>query len=186
MYNKITIILNNRFDIRVKINLKLWGYCYMKRLLILICIVVIASQFLIGCSSKKRVPFNELYSEVIGFVENNEKYKPVPQDTILLMTTEDVQKFYDKYFTLRKFPMEPLSKEKSVLYIQIPSPASSVDIYCVHSVDVKGNILTVSLEKTGPAQVDAAEDLSWIWKWVMFIEVDKTNLKDNMKIVIKK
>jgi len=24
------------------------------------------------------------------------------------------------------------------------------------------------------------------WKWVMFIEIDKTNLKDNMKIVIKK
>lgn len=158
----------------------------MKRLLALICIVIITSQFLIGCSANKNVQSKEFYTQVIGFSENDEKLKPIPQDTILMMTNDDFQKFKDKYFTPREIPMESSNKEKAVLYLQIPSPNSSVNGYSVESINVSNDTLTVNLRQSEVAQVDAISGFNGTWKWVMFIEVDKTNLKENMKIVLKK
>ena len=157
----------------------------MKRWLILICTVVIMSQFLIGCSASKDVEFKEFYSQVIGFSENDEKFiKTIQQDTVLMLGNVDFQKFKEKY--LSEIPMELPNKEKAVLYLQIPSPTSSVNTYSVKSINVSNNTLTVNLNKSGVAQVDGTDGFNGTWKWVMLIEVDKTNLKDNMKIVIKK
>jgi len=158
----------------------------MKRLLILICAIVIMSQFLIGCSASKDVKFKEFYSQVIGFSENDEKYKTIQQDTVLMLGNEDFLKFKNEYFTPREIPMESPDKEKAVLYLQIPSPTSSVNTYNVKSINVTNNTLTVNLNKSGVAQVDGIDGFNGTWKWVMLMEVDKTNLKDAMKIVIKK
>jgi hypothetical protein len=158
----------------------------MKRWLILICTAVIMSQFLIGCSASKDVEFKEFYSQVIGFSENDEKYKTIQQDTVLMLGNEDFQKFKEEYFTPREIPMETPDKEKAVLYLQIPSPTSSVNTYNVKSINVTNNTLTVNLNKSSVAQVDGIDGFNGTWKWVMIMEVDKTNLKDNMKIVIKK
>lgn len=158
----------------------------MKRLLIFICVAIIMSQSLIGCSANKSIEFKEFYSQVIGFSENDEKSKPIQQDTILMLTNENFQKFKDKYFTPREIPMESPNKEKAVLYLQIPSPTSSVNTYSVKSINLKNDTLTVNLKKTSIAMVDGKSGFNGTWKWVMFIEVDKANLKDNMKIVIKK
>ena len=158
----------------------------MKRWLIFICVAIIMSQLLIGCSADKNIKFKDFYSQVIGFNENDEKSKPIQQDTILMLTNDDFQKFKDKYFTPRKIPMESPNKEKAVLYLQIPSPASSVNTYSVKSINLKKDTLTVNLKKPSVAMVDGKSGFNGTWKWVMFIEVDKTNLKDNMKIVIKK
>ena len=158
----------------------------MKRWLILICAVAIISQFLIGCSASKDVEFKEFYSQVIGFTESDEKYKTIQQDTVLMLGNEDFQKFKEEYFTPREIPMETPDKEKAVLYLQIPSPTSSVNTYNVKSINVTNNTLTVNLNKSSVAQVDGTDGFNGTWKWVMLMEVDKTNLKDNMKIVIKK
>lgn len=158
----------------------------MKRWLILICSIFIMYQFLIGCSASKNIEFKEFYSQVIGFSENDVKYKTIQQDTVLLLTNEDFQKFKDEYFTPRQIPMESPDKEKAVLYLQIPSPTSSVNIYTIQNINVKNNTLTVNLKNLSVAQVDAAEGFNGVWKWVMLIELDKTNLKDNMKIIINK
>ncbi|MDD7793013.1 hypothetical protein [Clostridium sp. 'White wine YQ'] len=158
----------------------------MKKLLVFICLFVITSQFLVGCSTKKSVQFKEFYSQVIGFSENDEKSKPIPQDTILMLTNEDFQKFKDKYFNPREIPMESPDKEKAVLYLQIPSSTSSVNQYNVESININNKILTVKLKKSAVAQVDGKSGFNGTWKWVIFIEVDKTNLKDNMDVVVKK
>jgi hypothetical protein len=158
----------------------------MKRWLIFICVAIIMSQFLIGCSANKNVKFKEFYSQVIGFSENDVKSEPIKQDTILMLNNEDFQKFKDKYFTPKEISMETPDKEKAVLYLQIPSATSSINTYSVKSIDVSNNTLTVNLKKSSIAQVDGKSGFSGTWKWVMLIEVDKTNLKDNMKIVIKK
>lgn len=51
---------------------------------------------------------------------------------------------------------------------------------------MKDNALTVKLKKLGVAQADGISVFNGTWKWVMFIEIDKTNLKDNMKVFIKR
>ena len=162
------------------------GGIHMKKLLALICVIVIASQFLIGCSTKNSVQFKEFYSQVIGFSESDEKSKPIPQDNILMMTNEDFLKFKDKYFTPREIPMESPAKEKAVLYLQIPSTSSSVNEYKVESININNKTLTVNLKKSAVAAVDGKSGFNGTWKWVMFIEVDKTNLKDNMEVVVNK
>lgn len=116
----------------------------MKRLLLLICTVIIISQFLIGCSANKNVEFKEFYSQVIGFSENDEESKPIQQDTILMMNNDDFQKFKDEYFMPRRIPMESPDKEKAVLYLQIPSPTCSVKGYSVKRINVSNNTLIVN------------------------------------------
>ncbi|MCM0650232.1 hypothetical protein NBE98_17850 [Clostridium swellfunianum] len=158
----------------------------MKKLIALLCLVIIMSQAVIGCSANNSVQFKEFYSQVIGFSEGDEISKPVPQDTILMMTNEDFQKFKDIYFTPRKIPMESPDKEKAVLYLQIPSPSSSVNVYSVKNINISSSTITVNLKKSAAAQVDGKSGFNGSWKWVMFIEIDKTDLKDNMKVVVKK
>jgi hypothetical protein len=157
----------------------------MKKFLALICLIAISFQLFVGCSEKKSLQFTEFYSQVIGFDENDEKSKPIPQDAILMITDEDFQKFKDKYFTPRKIPMGSPDKEKAVLYLQIPSPTSLVNQYSVESINISDKTLTVNLKKSSEAQVDGKNGDRGIWKWVMFIQVDKENLKDNMKIIVK-
>jgi hypothetical protein len=163
----------------------------MKRFIILIYTVIIMSQFLIGClgsndvefkatnsdkknvnsysSNSKDVEFKEFYSQVIGFSENDEQLKTIQQDAVLMMDNEDFQKFKDEYFTPRKIPMESPDKEKAVLYLQIPSPTSSVNGYNVKSINVSNDTLTVNLNKSGGAEVNGIEGFDGTWKWVMFI-----------------
>ncbi|MVX67296.1 hypothetical protein GKZ28_27075 [Clostridium chromiireducens] len=157
----------------------------MKKLLILI-FTIIMSQFLIGCSVNKNVEFKEFFSQVVGFSENDKKSEPIQQDIILMLTNDDFQKFKDEYFTPRKIPMESPDKEKAVLFLQIPSQTSSVDSYSVESINISGNTLTVNLKKSGGYEVDGISGFNGSWKLVKLIEVDKTNLKDNMKIVVNK
>ncbi len=151
-------------------------------------IFVVIALFLVGCSDPKDVGFNEVYTEVIGFSENIKRSKPIKQDLILLMTNEEYIKFKDEYFSQRGFPKESPHKENAILYIQIPSNASTaVDRFHVKSISAKDNVLTVMLRKYSGTEVCPAEGFtSDVFKWVMFIEIDKTYLKDNMKIVIKK
>jgi hypothetical protein len=151
-------------------------------------ILVVFSLFLIGCSAPKDVNFNEFYTQVIGFSENIENAKPIQQDLILMRTNEEFIKFKDEYFSPREIPVESPHNEKAVLYIQIPSnDSSAVDIFHVKSISVKDNVLTVMLKKYIGTEVHPTKGFtSDMFKWVMFIEIDKTYLKDNMKIVIKK
>ncbi|WP_246578258.1 hypothetical protein [Clostridium frigoris] len=103
-----------------------------------------------------------------------------------MLSNEEFQKFEDEHFTPKKIPMKSPDKEKAVLYVQIPSPTSSVNTYSVKSINVSNNTLTVNLNKPSVTQVHGVGGFNGTWKWVMLMEVDKTNLKDNMKIVINK
>ena len=163
----------------------------MKRWLILICAALIMSQFFIGCSESQDVEFNLFYFQVIGFSKSDKATKQIPedvipQDAVLMMSNLDFQKFKEKYFTPREITMESPDKEKAVLYLQIPSPTSEVNTYSVESINVKDSTLTINLKKSSVAMLDPADGFNGTWKWVMLMEIDKTNLKDNMKIVIKK
>ena len=157
----------------------------MKKLLILI-FTIIMSQFLIGCSANKNVEFKEFFSQVVGFSENDKKSEPIQQDIILMLTNDDFQKFKDEYFTPRKIPMESPDKEKAVLFLQIPSQTYLVDAYSVESINISDNTLTVNLKKSGCYEVNGISGFNGSWKLVKLIEVDKTNLKDNMEIVVNK
>lgn len=157
----------------------------MKRVLLVI-FAIIMSQILIGCSTNKNVKFKEFYSDIIGFSKNDVE-QTIQKDTILMLNNEEFQKFKDEYFIPRKIPMKSPDKEKAVLYLQMPSPTCSVQGYSVKSINSINNVLTVNLnESAGGAQVDGIEGFDGTWKWVMLIEVDKTNLKNNMKIVVNK
>jgi hypothetical protein len=157
----------------------------MKKWSIFILIFITTSLFLIGCSSKKDVEFNEFYSQVIGFSKNIKDSKPIQQDSVLMMTNKDYLKFKDKYFTPRKIPIESPNKSKAVIYLQIPSMTFSVNIYNVQNISVKNNVITISLKKYSSTQVDPVEGFSeGSFKWVIFIEIDKTYLNDKMKIVV--
>jgi hypothetical protein len=140
---------------------------------------------LIRCSTNKEVEFKEFFSDIIGFSKIDEELT-IQQDAIIMLTNEEFQKFKDEYFTSREIPMKSPDKEKAVLYLQIPSPTCSVQGYRVESINLSDNILTVDLKQSSSAQVDGIEGFDGTWKWVMLIEVDKTNLKDNMKIVVNK
>jgi len=153
---------------------------------ILVVFLSILFMGLVGCSANKSVEFKEFYSEVIGFDKNDKKLKPIEHDAILMITNDNFQEFKDKYFTPREIPMDSPDKEKAVLYLQIPSSTSRVNTYGVESINIKNNTLAVNLKKSAVTQVDGKGGFNGIWKWVMFIEVDKADLKDNMKIVIKK
>ncbi|MFT8352907.1 hypothetical protein [Clostridium saccharoperbutylacetonicum] len=156
----------------------------MKRVLLSIFTIIIMFQ-LIGCSTNKEVEFKEFFSDIIGFSKIDEKLI-IQQDAIIMLTNEEFQKFKDEYFTSREIPMKSPDKEKAVLYLQIPSPTCSVQGYRVESINLGDNILTVDLKQSSGAQVDGIEGFDGTWEWVMLIEVDKTNLKENMKIVVNK
>ncbi|MDF2556530.1 MAG: hypothetical protein K0R71_358 [Bacillales bacterium] len=161
----------------------------MKKLLILISIII-TTQFLFGCSFNKSVQYKEFDYGIAGFSENNEKLMPVPQDGVLMTTTEEFQKFEDKYFTpitSRDIPIKTHNKEKAVLYLQFPSINDKVYEYEVTSLFVKNNTLTVNVKKIGISKCAIRREVvNGQLKWILFIEVDKTNLKKNMKIVINK
>lgn len=158
----------------------------MKRWLFFICAVIIVPQLLIGCAANNNVGFKELYSQVNGFIENDDKAIPVPQDTILMVTNDDFRIFKDKYFTPREIQIQSPDKENAVLYLQIPSATSSVYTYKVQSINIKDNTLTVNLNNSSIAQADSKSGLNYTWKWVMFVEIYKTNLQADIKIVINK
>jgi len=158
----------------------------MKKWLTFVIIATIFVQFLMGCSTSKSVDFKQVYAEVIGFSDNDEKAKPIDSDEMLMMTNEEYQKFKDKNISPRGIPMQSPDKEKAVVFIQVPSKTSSVNTYSVKSVKVSNNTLTVNLKKTSVAEVDGKSGFNGTWKWVMLVELDKTDLKDNMKVVIKK
>lgn len=159
----------------------------MKKSLFFILVSIIITPLLFGCTVSKDVEFKEFYTQVIGFTESEEISKPIQPDTILMMTNEDFLSFKDKYFTKRRIPIEPPDKEKAVLFLQIPSPTLSVNVYSIKNIKVSNNTLTIYLNKSsGVAEVSPAGSYNYLWEWVMFVEIDKSNLKDNMKIVIKK
>ena len=158
----------------------------MKKITAIICFIVLAVQILTGCSANKRIQFEDIYQQVIPFSDNDVTMKPVPQDTILMMTNEEYTKFVDDYFKLRQLPIALSDPEKAALYIQIAAADYSVDQYRAEKIYLKDNTLTVSLEKVGTSKVKAPEGFKGSFKWVMFIVLDKAELKSDMKIVIKK
>lgn len=155
----------------------------MKKWVIFVVFSVIIFGFLTSFLYNKRVQYTEIYSQVIGFNESD----TIKQDTILLMTNEDFNSFNEKYFKSRKIPMASRDKEKAVLYLQIMTyEPGSVYTYSVKNMNVKDNTLTVNLTKLSLVKVKGDIGLDGTWKWVMLIEVDKAQLKSNMKIVINK
>lgn len=158
----------------------------MKKWWAFICVVICMSQILIGCTANKNVGFKEFYSQVIGFSKNDEESKPIQQNSILMITNKNFKKFKDKYFTPRKIPMKSPNKEKAVIFIQISSATSTVNTYNIESINARGKTLTVKLKPRGVVETDGVNGFNGTWKWVMLAEIDKTNLKDGMKIVINK
>lgn len=128
----------------------------MKKWLIFSIITVIIAQFLVGCSNNKNVGFKEF------------------------------QKFKDKYISSRAIPIESPNKEKAVLYLHVSSKDSSVNMYSVKSIKLNNSTLTANLKRYSVADVDGKSGFNGTWKWVMLIEIDKTNLKENMEIVVKR
>lgn len=158
----------------------------MKRLMTIVFMLVLASQFLTGCSESKHIKLKDLYHQVVGFSDNDETLQPVPQDAILLMTHEDYQSFMDMYFSARELPIESPDKDKAVLYLQFPSASTAVDTFCVKNIYLKNKTMTVNIKNIGTSMVDPIAGFDGTFKWVMFLEFDKSDLKDNMKIVINK
>lgn len=160
----------------------------MKKYKILIVISFIMAQFLIGCSANNIVEFKEFHAQVMAFSESNQKSKPIQPDAILMIDYEDFEKFKFNYFTSRQIPTSANDKEKAVLFLQIPSDSTHiVNNYQVESMNVRSNILTVTLKKKASvSEVDTVRGFNGTLKWVMLIEVDKAQLKEDMKIVVKK
>jgi hypothetical protein len=157
----------------------------MKRWFVVIVIIII-SQLLLGCSEKKVIEFREFYSEVIGFSMEVEELKPIEPNIILMMTNDDFQHFKDKHFTPREIPMEEPNEERAVLYLQIPAPGTAVNTYSVESMDIKNKTLTVRLKREAQSFVNSPGGKKYMYKWVMLIEIDKSQLSDKIQVVIKK
>ena len=163
----------------------------MKKMIFFMSITIVLASLLIGCSSKnsikgKPIKYKEIYSQVIGFSEKDDTSKPIKQDAQLLMTNEAFHNFKDKYFTPRQIPIEEPAKDKAVLYLQIPSDTSAVNMYKVESLLATNNTLTVKLKNIGAAMVKATMDFDGTFKCVIFLEMDKTLLKENMVVQVKK
>lgn len=178
-------------------NLNYWRDANMKRFLILIFTIVIVFQLLIGCSTSmvtvnkvtpnNALEFKEIYSHIIGFSTKNNNFKPIDQDTILFMTNEAFQEFKDEYFSAEAIQIKSPDTKKAVLYLQIPSLTTSTVInYTVNSININNDTLTVNLKKSAVTAIDCNNDVNCTWEWVIFLEVDKTNLKDNISIIVKK
>lgn len=149
----------------------------MKRVVSLISIFIIMSQFLVGCSSNSNVKFKEVYSEVIGFSKTDEKLKPVPQNAILMINNDEFQKFKDKYFTKRKLSIGSPAKDKEVLYLQFSATGSSIPMYKVKSIKRNKDTLIVNVKQTKIAEVSVSKGFGGNFKWVMIVELDKTKCK---------
>lgn len=158
----------------------------MKKYVALSIIFLIMIQLFTGCSKGKAADFKEFYSQVIGFSEKDEKSKPIPKDALLMLTNKEYESFKEKYFVPREIPISEPDQQKAVLFVQIPSSSSNVKTYTVKSIDVKNNTLTVNLKKASEALVDGKSGFKGTWKWIMLIEVDKAQLTDNMKVIVKK
>lgn len=158
----------------------------MKRMLTVICIMVAILLMLSGCVEKKEVQFKEFYSEIIVFSNTDGKSKSVPEDAVLMINDKDFQQFKEEYFTPREIPVGSPEHRKAVLFLQIESPTSSVNRYIVKSITVKNNTLIVKVKGTSVSQVDGVDGFNGPWEWVMFVEVDKKDLKQDMKIIVKR
>ena len=159
----------------------------MKKSLLFILLGIIITPLLVGCAAGKDVEFKEFYTQVIGFSESKKILKPIKQDAILMMANEDFLTFKDKHFTPRRIPVESPDKDKAVLFLQIPSTTSSVNVYSIKNIKVSSNTLTVYLNKSpGAEEVNPTQAINYSWEWIMFVEIDKSNLKENMKIIVKK
>lgn len=158
----------------------------MKKCLILICTIIIFSHLLIGCSSAKDVEFKEIYADTISYKPIDENSKPVSEETILMMANQDFEMLKDNYIMDKKIQTKSLDKDKAVLYIQMPGSKSSVKLYKVKDIKVNEDTLTVQLDNYGADLSISLEGDNSIHIWTMLVELDKTNLNDDMKIVVKK
>ncbi|WP_029169207.1 hypothetical protein [Clostridium cellulovorans] len=151
----------------------------------LITILLIFDLGLLGFTGDKKVEYKEFYSQVIGFDKEDEKYKTIEQDAILMMNNEEFQKFMDEYFVPREIPVGAHDEDKAVIYLQIPFKTSRVMYYSVDIITVKNHTITVNLKQDSVAEVDGSSKID-TWNWVMLIQVDKNDLKEDMNIVVKK
>jgi len=158
----------------------------VKRRVWLTVILIIIAILLVGCSKGKKVEFKEFYSQAIGFSEKDEMFKPIPENGLLMINNEEYTKFNDKYFTPREIPMASPDKEKAVVFIQMPGDETTAPVFKISKITAVDGKLVVDLKKSGEANLSPSEEFTGIFKWVVLAEIDKTEITENMEIVIKK
>lgn len=148
--------------------------------------ILLVLTFTTGCVKERRIEYVELYTQVLGFDDNDDWYKSIPEDNILMVDEKEFDEFNEEYFISRELPIDFPSDDQAELFIQVPADHDMVDSYGITTICKRGHELTVTLKKTGTTKVHAAEGFNGTFKWVIIAEVDKTYLSDNMRIVVKK
>jgi hypothetical protein len=157
----------------------------MKKLYRLLFAALLLSLFLSSCASAREIKFDGLYNEVIGFADS----EPTPEDQMLLLTLKDYKSFMDDYFTDRQLQIGEPNEDNAVLYIQIPAESTSVTPLFVKEIEAQGNKLVVKIGQAGKSisstiNVEPIQGFVGHFKWVIFTEVDKKYLRNNMEIEI--
>ncbi|KNF07370.1 hypothetical protein CLPU_18c00520 [Gottschalkia purinilytica] len=163
----------------------------MKRKSTIICILSISVFILMGCLSSSlhaNTKFNILYSEVIGFNKEDRILQSIPQNEILFTNNENYKEFTRKYFNSSELLISNtnIDENKAVLFIQIPSSYSQINVYRIHDVDIKNNTLTVTLKKDAKIGLDPFFKSKETFRWVSLVEIDKEQISKNMKIIVNK
>lgn len=157
----------------------------MKKLLLLLCIVMIIWQCQACAKASKAVEFRDLYHEVVGFSDSETIYKPIGRDTVFLLSNIEYQRFMEEYFEQRALLIEPPDEDKAVVYLQFSGEWSSAYPYTIKSIESDGETLTVTVQKEkSDVKVDPAPDFDGIFYWVVFLELDKTHLGRKMDIAV--
>lgn len=156
----------------------------MRRCCFLIILLVLTSTT--GCVEEQRIEYVELYTQVVGFDDHDDRYKSIPEDIILMVEEKKFDEFNEEYFISRELPIDFPSDGQAELFIQVPAENDMVDSYGITTICKRGHDLTITLKKTGTSKVHAAEGFNGTFKWVIIAEVDKTYLSKNMNIIVKK
>jgi hypothetical protein len=141
-----------------------------------------------GCSSpfqSVNIEYNVLYEQVVGFSINNNLMKPITEDVRLLTKDDEYQSFVNEHFVSRELPVKPHTKGNAVLYVQMKSNATTVQGYGIERISYNNNVLEVSLYKNGNYGVDPAAGFDGVFKWIMLIEIDKTQINSKTRVEIK-
>jgi hypothetical protein len=147
-------------------------------------VLIIILTIFTGCLKEQKIEFIELFNHVIGYDDNDEMYKPIPVDSLLMMDKSEFDKFNEDYFSSREIDFKFPKDHKAELFIQIPSDSDAVNSYRVSSIIRSNKELIVNLSKTGETEFKRAEGFKGEFKWIIIVELDKKYLIDDMKVVV--
>lgn len=158
----------------------------MKKKVIIVSLILITIAIaMIYFFPRNITSYYAFYTEYLGFSEEGLGFRVVEEKPILLYEFDDYLEFKDLLLDGKELPIRDPSVNSSVIYLQMKGTGTSALTYYVDNIKVQGNRIIVTLEEGGGVEISPVVDFTGEFYYVMFIEVDRTDVRAGMSVEVE-